>query len=192
MTFRFNYSVYSNLVHYIWNQPRRLFECLESMSHRIECFSWFLYAFISFTFQGWIRYQSFCSGRTPGVLVKTIKYLKFQIILVILVCNLTLPLILPSLLLYLALPHITLPYLMSYHTLLYLTLTLPSLTLFTSYLTLPYHTIPYHTITLCLTLPYTLSYLTLHFTLPYLTLCLTLPYLTLLYEPYLMSYLTVP
>ncbi len=41
----------------------------------------FLYAFISFTFQDWIRYQSFCSGRTPGALVKTIKYSKFWIIL---------------------------------------------------------------------------------------------------------------
>ncbi len=53
-------------------------------------FPWFLYAFISFTFQGWIRYRSFCSGRTRGALVKTIKYSKLQIILVIPVCNLTL------------------------------------------------------------------------------------------------------
>ncbi len=41
----------------------------------------FLYAFISFTFQGWIRYRSFCSGRTLGALVKTVKYSKFRIIL---------------------------------------------------------------------------------------------------------------
>ncbi len=41
----------------------------------------YLYAFISFTFQGWIRYRSGCSGRTPGALVKTIKYSKFRIIL---------------------------------------------------------------------------------------------------------------
>ncbi len=33
----------------------------------------FLYAFISFTFQVWIRYRSFCSGRTLGALVKTMK-----------------------------------------------------------------------------------------------------------------------
>ncbi len=112
----------------------------------------FLYALISFTFQGWILYRSFCSGRTPEALVKTIKYLKFKIILVIPVCNLTLPL--------------TLPYHMS-------CLTLPYLT---SYLTLPY-VLPYLTISYVLTWPYVLPYLTL----PYLTLRLTLPFCTLPY-----------
>ncbi len=87
----------------------------------------FLYAFISFTFQGWIRYQSFCSGRTLGALMKTMKYLKFRIILVITVCNLTLPLTLPHILPYISL-HLTSHYC-------------------TSCLTLPYHT-------LCLTLLY--------------------------------------
>ncbi len=80
------------------------------LGSKIINMEWFLYAFISFTFQGWIRYQSFCSKRTPGALVKTMKYLKFRIILVIPVCNFTLPYLLP----YLTLPHInlhlTLPY----------------------------------------------------------------------------------
>ncbi len=68
----------------------------------------FLYAFISFTFQGWIRYQLFCSGRTPGALVKTIKYSKSRIILVIPVSNLTLLLTLNLTLSY-VLPYLTLP-----------------------------------------------------------------------------------
>ncbi len=76
----------------------------------------FLYTFISITFQGWIQYRSFCSGRTMGALVKTIKYSSM--------CNLTLPLTLLYSLLYL------LPYLTSY---------------FTSYLTLPY-ILPYLTL----------------------------------------------
>ncbi len=58
--------------------------------------------------------------------MKTIKYSKFRIILVIPVCNLTLPLTLPSFL-----PYLTLP--TSYLTLHYI---LP-------YLILPYHTTPY-------------------------------------------------
>ncbi len=40
-----------------------------------------LYAFISFTFQGCIRYRLFCCGRTLVAPVKTIQYSKFQIIL---------------------------------------------------------------------------------------------------------------
>ncbi len=110
-------------------------------------FRLFLCSFISFTFQGSIQYLSFCSGRTPGALVKTIKYSKFRIICVISVCNLTLPL--------------TLPYHTSY-------LTLPYITL---HLTLHYLTLPY------LNPTYLMSYLTSYFTLPYvllyLTLCLT-------------------
>ncbi len=123
-----------------------------------------LYAFISLTFQGWIWYRSFCSGRTPEALVKTIKYSNFRIILVIPVRNLTLHLTLPYL------PYLTIPCRVSYLTLC---------------LTLPYHT-------LRLTLPYLRSYLTLHLTLtyilPYLTLCLTLPYF-LPYLPYFLPYL---
>ncbi len=64
--------------------------------------------------------------------MKTIKYSKFRSILVIPVCNFTLPLTLPSFLLYLlpyltihlTLHYLTLRYLMSYLALLYLTLTL--------------------------------------------------------------------
>ncbi len=69
----------------------------------------FLYTFISFTFQGWIRYRPFCCGRTPGALVKTIKYLKFRIILIIPVYNLTLHLTLPYFLPYLTLPYTVRP-----------------------------------------------------------------------------------
>ncbi len=128
----------------------------------IDIVSLFLYTFISFTFQGWIRYQSFCSGRILGALVKTMKYLKFRIILVIPVRNLALPLTFPSFL----------PY-------------------FTSYFTLPYFTIPYCNLILCLTLPYFMSYLTLHPILPYLTLSLTLPYiLPYLTIPHVLRYLT--
>ncbi len=101
----------------------------------------FLYAFISFTFQGWIRYRSFCSGRTPGALVKTITYSKFRIILFIPVCNLTL--------------HLTfLPYLTICRTLPYRM----------SYLTLPY-VLPYFTVSY-LTIPYVLPHLTLPYILP--------------------------
>ncbi len=115
--------------------------------------------------------RSFCSGRTPEALVKTINYSKFRIILVIPVCNLTLPFTLPYFLLYLS-PYLTFPYITLHITLHYLTL---------PYLTLPYLTLPYHT--LCLTLPYHTLCLTLpYYTLPYLnptlyypTLCLTLP-----------------
>ncbi len=142
------------------NSPKRK---IQGNKYRENTFLFlFLYTFISFTFQGWIRYRSFCSGRTPGALVKTIKYLKFRIILVIPICNLTLHLTLPYFLLYLSIRP-TLPYRMSY-----LTFTLPYV--------LPYHTLPY---LICyLTLPYE-SYL-----LPYLTLRLALPFLT--------CYLTFP
>ncbi len=83
-------------------------------------FRGFLCAFISFTFQGWIQYPSFCSGRTMGALVKTFKNSKFRIILVISVCSLTLPLTLPYFLPYLTI-YLTLPYLMSYLNIPYLT-----------------------------------------------------------------------
>ncbi len=154
---------------------------------------------ISFTFQSWILYPSFCSGRMPGALVKTSKYSKFRIILGIPVRNFTLPLTLPYFI------RSTLPYLTFYLT---LCLTLPYLTL--PYLTLPYLTsylaLPYRTsyITLRLTLPYLRSYLTLHptlqtlpltlhftlppYVLPYHTLLYILPYLT---SPHLTSYLTL-
>ncbi len=116
-------------------------------------FSIFLYTFTSFTFQGWIRYRSFCSGRTPGALVKTIKYSKFRIILIIPVGNLTLPLTLPYHTSYLTIRHITLHLTLHYLTLPYFTLLyLPYLTL--PYLTIPYLTIPYLNHTICLTLPY--------------------------------------
>ncbi len=96
----------------------------------------FLYAFISFTFQGWIRYPLFFSGRTLGALVKTIKCSKFWII-VIPVCNLTLPLTLPYFLLYLfpyliihlILPYLTIPYVLPYLTISYLNPTLSYLIL---------------------------------------------------------------
>ncbi len=114
----------------------------------------FLYTFISFTFQGRNRYRSFCSGRTLGALVKTIKYSKLRsFILVILVCNLTLHLTLPYFLPYLTIPYVlphltlscvlfylTLPYLMSYLTLQYLTLSYPTLSRTLQYV-LPYHTL---------------------------------------------------
>ncbi len=133
----------------------------------------FLYAFISFTFQGWIRYWSFCSGRTPGTLVKTIIYSKFRIILVIPVCNLTLHRW------RLTLPYLTLPYLTLCLTLSYI---LPYLR---SYLT-PYFTLPYR----LPTLPYILPYLSLHVTLPYLTNITSYltSYLTI---PYVLPYLTI-
>ncbi len=111
--------------------------------HRLLQF--LLYAFISFTFQGWIWYRSFCFGRAPGARGKTVKYSKFQIILGSAsknyqifeisnqVCNLTLHLTLPYFLPYLTI-RLTLLYRMSY-------LTSPHLTL--PYLTLPYLTIPY-------------------------------------------------
>ncbi len=63
--------------------------------------------------------------------MKTVKYSKFRIILVIPVCNLTLHLTLPYFLPYLTI-RLTLSYCMSYLTLLYLM----------SYLTLPYLTLP--------------------------------------------------
>ncbi len=68
-----------------------------------------LYAFISFTFQGLIRYRSFWSGRTQEALVKTIKYSKFWIILVIPV-YVTLPYFLSYLTIPYLLPHLTSPY----------------------------------------------------------------------------------
>ncbi len=167
----------------------------------------FLYAFISFTFQGWIQYRAFCSGRTPGALVKTIRYSKFRIIFVISVCNLTLPLTLPYFLLYLT-SYLIIPYVLLYFTIPYLKptlcLTLPYiLTYLTFYFTLPYLmsylTIPYLTSYLAL-LNHTIPYLSIPYFLPchlrsYLTLRLTLPYLTNLTSyltlPYLMSYLTI-
>ncbi len=177
-----NWIYFPVFVHYYFSK-RSLSNPLAPLQGGIYALADFLYAFISFTFQGWIRYQSFCSGRTPGMLVKTMKYLKFQIILVIPVCKLTLLLTLPSFTLpYLTLPYLTLHYLTSYHTLLDLTLTLPCLTLpyILPYLTIPY-VLPYLTLW---TLPLTLLYV-----LPYRTLNLTLSYFTL---PYLMSYLTLP
>ncbi len=158
---------------YIQGQVLKLFVLQDWTKKHLLQSVVFLYAFISFTFQGWIQYRSFCTGRTPGALVKTIKYSKFWNILVISVCNLTLPLTL----------HLTLPY-------------------HTSYLTLHYLTLPYHTLSEPYIMSYimsylTLPYLTLHFTLPYLTLCLTLPYCTVSYHtilftlPYLRSYLTI-
>ncbi len=140
-------------------------ECLSLRSSLWMFVFPFLYAFISFTFQGWIRYGSFYSGRTPGALVKIIEYSKFLIILGsasknyqifeilnqsryfsmlrYFTSNLTLRLTLP-----------TLPY--------------PTLCL-TLLLTLPYFVLPY--LTLRFILPYRRSYLTsyLPYALPYLT-----------------------
>ncbi len=73
------------------NTVWRISTCIEVLKkkHKVRLLDFvpkqwsFLYAFIWFTFQGWIQYRSFCSGRTLGVLVKTIKYSKFWIILLI-------------------------------------------------------------------------------------------------------------
>ncbi len=181
-TFQFACACAWTAVYRLYTKCRsRLCKCalvlwlvLCSVTYKNECFpniALFLYTFISFTFQVLIRYRSFCSGRTPRALIKTIKYSnywiilgitgknhsKFQIILVIPGCKLTL--------------NLTLPY--------FFYLTLPYV--------LPYHTIPY--VLPHLTLPYVLPYITVPYVLPYLTSYLTVHYLTL---PYLTSYLTLP
>ncbi len=103
--------------------------------HKQFCFYFYTLLF-HLLFKVKFNIDPFCSGRTPGALVKTIKYSKFQIILFISVCNFTFYLTLPYILPYLTL-RLTLHYLTSY-------LTLPYV--------LPYFTLPYHT--LCLTLLY--------------------------------------
>ncbi len=49
-----------------WSSPPECYFQIKFISRKMANCSPFLYAFISFIFQGWIRYLSFCSGRTPG------------------------------------------------------------------------------------------------------------------------------